>query len=119
MSEEILITHGGYTDTAYSSCGNAFCTLAILRAVGVPERIVESQGIDLNDTPIGEETRATVGRLGERDTDEWCAACGDFIRHGLECGCEDRDSDRVPMVGPHVDLIGHPAMAAFHAVDAG
>lgn len=35
----------------------------------------------------------------ETDYDEWCAYCGAFLWHGLECECEDRDHDRAPLAG--------------------
>lgn len=122
-SEEILITHDGYTDTAYVSC-RSMCTLAILRAVGVPESVLEENGTDLNDAEIGPGVTVTVTGLGEMDSCEYCAACGDFVQHGLtypgeDIGCQHGTDewgiviDPEPHGRPHIDLIDHPAMRQY------
>lgn len=33
----------------------------------------------------------------ETDSDEWCAFCGAFLWHGLECECPDREAERLPL----------------------
>lgn len=33
----------------------------------------------------------------ETDYDVWCAACGAFLWHGLNCECPDTDADRGPV----------------------
>lgn len=123
-AEEILITHRGYTDTAYTSCGVVVCTETILRAIGVPESLMESQGTDLNEEEIGDYTTVTVAILGEMDSCEYCAACGVFVQHGLRYPGEDIGCthpvdewgnviDPEPRDGPHINLRDSPAMADF------
>ena len=123
-AEEILITYYGYTDTAYTSCGNVYCTEAILKAVGVPDSILEARGIDLDEEEIGSRTTITVTSLQEMDSCEYCAACGDFVQHGLrypgeDIGCtHERDEwgnviDPPHHGKPHIDLASHPFMRKF------
>lgn len=44
-------------------------------------------------------TRYTWGRVYgvASDTDMWCESCGDFMQHGLNCECEDTETDREPL----------------------
>lgn len=115
-AEEVLITHDGYTDTSYASCGDVHCTEVILRSIGVPDSVLEARGIDLSDEEIGDDTQITVTSLGESDSCEWCATCGTFVRHGIvypgeDAGChhaneagEVDDTDPPAQPGPHIDL---------------
>lgn len=113
-ANEVLIRHGGYTDTAYSTCGYKHCNDAVLLAVGVSAADLELYGDDLNDHPVGDDTYVTVVSLGETDSDEFCAGCGDFLRHGLECECENPEEDRENLNRPHIDLESHEAIKALH-----
>lgn len=123
-AEAILITHDGYKDTAYTSCGDVYHTEAILKAVGVQDSSLEARGIDLYEEPIGNNTTVTVTSIRETDSCEYCAACGDFVRHGIrypgeDIGCTHEMNewgdvvDPPPLGKPHVDLIGHPFMRRF------
>jgi hypothetical protein len=121
-AEEILITHDGYTDTAYPTCGDTMCTQMVLRCVGVSEEILEAvASVDINDLDIGENVQVTVALLGESDSCEWCATCGIFLRHGLtyegdgEAGCQHGGDgeDRPDLPGPHIDLKDRPAMREY------
>lgn len=112
MSYEVLINHAGYTDTAYALCGDAHCATVVLESIGVPSHVLA--GLDSNDPgelDLGDDVVAEVGILGESDSCEWCACCGEFIRHGLrypgeDVGCvHDQDGpDPEPRPGPHIDL---------------
>jgi len=117
VSYEVLITHAGYTDTMYASCGDVHCVEVILRCVGVSDSILRARGIDLSDEEIGDDTQITVVLgVGESDSCEWCATCGEFIRHGIvypgeDAGChhaneagEVDDADPPAQPGPHIDL---------------
>jgi hypothetical protein len=122
-AEEILITHDGYTDTSYATCGDSGCTLTALRAIGVPERAA----VHYLDVKIALDPTTTVevALLGESDSCEWCATCGEFIRHGIvypgeDVGChhandagEMDDVDPPALPGPHIDLQNTPAMREY------
>jgi len=123
-AEEILITNHGYTDTAYTSCGDTCCTEAILRAVGISQfmAVGVAQGSVRGQLEPG--VTVEVAFLGERDTCEWCACCGDFVQHGLrypssngDIGCQHPEDDYYdsvdPQGGPHPDLRDHPVMREF------
>jgi hypothetical protein len=109
---EVLITHDGYTDTAYALCGDEQCATVVLESIGVQPDVLA--GLDSNDPGVldlGDKTTVEVGILGESDSCEWCATCGTFIRHGLvyegeDIGCtHDQDGpDPEPREGPHIDL---------------
>ncbi|MCP9209569.1 hypothetical protein [Streptomyces cucumeris] len=126
--EEILMTHDGYTDTAYASCGDKWCTETILKCVGVTEGLLaEVPDLqDINDLEIGDKTQITVAMLGESDSCEWCACCGTFLRHGLhyegeEIGCNHgSEADDAPnLPGPHVNLVDAPAMREWWGLASG
>lgn len=87
--EEILIWNNGYTDTAYTTCGEFSCTEEVLLRLGVPQEVIETEGTDLSDFELDATTKVTVKSLPEGDSDAWCAAkgCGEFIRHGMNCEC--------------------------------
>lgn len=121
-AENIEITNSGYTDTQYASCGDYGCTLAILRAVGASEKDAANYGN--GDIELGDDTQVSVMTLRESDDCEFCAACGDFIRHGIrytdgEVGCTchldefGNVVDREPRDGPHINLRDSPAMAEY------
>lgn len=121
-AEKILITHAGYTDTAYASCGS--CTLTLLRALGVPEQALEEFGTDLNDVPIGDDVSIAVASLGESDSCEWCARCGEFLRHGIRYEGEDvgctheldewgHVKDPADQDGPHTDFRDNSVIREF------
>lgn len=42
----------------------------------------------------------------ETDYDVWCAECGDFLWHGIECECDDTSVDREPVEIREGELIG-------------
>lgn len=121
-AENIGITHSGYTDTQYASCGDYGCTLAVLRAVGAPEG--EAADYLKGSIDLGDDTQVDVAILGESDDCKFCAACGDFIRHGIrypgeDIGCThpvdewDNVVDPEPRDGPHIHLRDAPAMAEY------
>lgn len=125
-AEEILIYSDGSTHTAYSSCGDYGCTMAVLRAVGVSEHHAATmQPADIDGLELGEgDVTVTVVSLEESDSCEWCAACGEFIRHGIryqfgEGGCEHPVDEYGDVIdpedqdSPHINLRDHPAMADF------
>lgn len=108
-AEEVLITHDGYTDTAYATCGDYKCTTVALRCIGASDQ----DAADYLGGPIdlGGNTIVEVVPLRESDSCEWCACCGTFIRHGLkypgeDVGCtHDQDGpDPAELPGPHIDL---------------
>lgn len=119
--EEIRITHQGYTDTTYASCGDRVCAEVVLKCIGVTEETLEAVAIeDINDLEMGDDTQVAVGLLGESDSCEWCATCGTFLRHGIyypndDVGChhgpDARDLPSLP--GPHIDLQDRPAMREY------
>lgn len=118
---EVLITHAGYTDTAYALCGGRRCAEVVLESIGVPSKVLA--GLDANDPgtlDLGDDTTVEVGMLGESDSCEWCATCGAFIRHGIfypndDVGCDHgpEADPRPALPGPHVDLMGAPAMRTY------
>lgn len=115
MHEQVLIRNSGYTDTAYATCGHSNCTRAVLAAVGVNMRNLAPE--DVNEVPVGDDTYVTCGFLGESDSDEWCAACGDFLRHGMNCECPDPDRDREPLDHPYPGLANAPEIRALWPTD--
>lgn len=52
-------------------------------------------------------TRYTWGSASgtETDTDMWCHGCGDFMQHGLECECEDKETDREPLTAAQMKML--------------
>lgn len=113
-AEQILITHQGYTAEAYSTCGDHGCTVAVLEAIGVPPTDAADPE-NVSDLDIGDDTQITCALLRETDGDEWCAACGDFIRHGLNCGCRDTEQPRAGLGRSHVNLEDSERMKKFWA----
>lgn len=119
--EEVQITHQGYTDTAYSSCGDKWCTEVIVKCVGVTEQMLaEVAPQDINNLDIGGDVQVTVALLGESDSCEWCATCGSFLRHGIyypgeDAGCHHGPDAQDPagLPGPHIDLQERPAMREY------
>ncbi|MEB3023380.1 MULTISPECIES: hypothetical protein [Mycolicibacter] len=114
-AESVAINHRGYTDELYETCGHPRCTGAVLAAVGV--NLAGREPGDISNEPVGEEVHVSVLLAGETDYDVWCAACGDFIRHGLECGCNVGDDglqpDRAPQSSPHINLKDAPSIQAL------
>lgn len=51
------------------------------------QRAGNGDSIEYGAWPCGEET----------DYDVWCANCGDFLWHGLNCDCDDRSVERDPV----------------------
>lgn len=41
----------------------------------------------------------------ETDTDVWDKVCGEFLWHGLECECEDRQTERDPLTEDKLDKV--------------
>jgi hypothetical protein len=122
-AEEILIDYPGDTETSYASCGDSGCTLILLRCIGVKEKdAAEYWNIDIHD--LGGGTTLRVYLLQKSGSCEWCAACGEFIRHGIkysngEGGCEhDPEVDAPDRTGqPHVDFEANPLMRAWHSYE--
>ena len=124
MTYEVLITHDGYTDTAYSLCGDQRCAEVVLECIGVPSGVLA--GLDANDPgeiELDAKTTVTVGILGETDSCEYCATCGAFIRHGLvyendDVGCKhDPDADDPANLDrPHIDFDSAPAMLEYWGI---
>lgn len=118
---EVLITNDGYTDTAYSLCGDQECAGVVLECIGVSPKVLA--GLDANDPgdiELDAKTTVTVGILGESDSCEYCACCGAFIRHGIvyrndDVGCKhDPDAgDPDGLDRPHIDFDNRPAMLEF------
>lgn len=76
------------------------------------------------DMVIDPSVTVTAALLGESDHCEFCAACGDFIQHGLRyaqenVGCTHATDDSgeiidpEPLNEPHIYLRSHPAMVNF------
>jgi hypothetical protein len=105
--EAVLIENQGYTETLYPTCGEYLCTATVLRSVGVPGKVVERERAMVSDFPLGDDVFVSVSTLGESNNDAWCAApeCGEFLCHGLNCGCEhDEYGDKIDpefRTGPH------------------
>jgi hypothetical protein len=103
--EAVLIENDGYTETEHATCGEYACTAAVLRHLGVPGKVIEQERAMLSNFPLGDRVFVSVTLLGESDSDEWCAApeCRKFLRHGLNCGCEQDEwcdqPDRDPLTG--------------------
>lgn len=118
MTYEVLITHSGYTDTAYALCGDSQCAGVVLEAIGVSSGTLA--GLDANDPgdiELGDDTSVTVGILGESDSCEYCACCGTFIRHGIvypgdDVGCK-HDDDPPNLERPHPDLKGAASVREY------
>jgi len=103
----IVVQHDGQTVDVHRTCGYPNCLVGALIKLGVPERI--ACGMDLN-RPGEDEVLEYVfpdegdGRVvielvdpGSSDEDTYCVWCGDFLSHGLECGCADTDTDLAPL----------------------
>lgn len=108
----VAINSRGYTDELYETCGDQTCVAAVLAAVGVNVAGRDPGSIDRED-PIGDGV-STVSVLpsGETDYDVWCAACGEFLHHGLECSHPD-GQDCPPAAGPHINLRNAPSIRAL------
>ena len=112
---DIAVNRRGYTEDLYSTCGHDRCVIAVLEAVGV-----KTDGSHLEEIisePAGDDTTVSVLLSGETDYDVWCAACGEFLHHGLECDCPTDDTgvqpDRDPARGPHINLKSAPSIVAL------
>lgn len=120
MSEmEILITNRGYTEDAHAVCGEQ-CGRAILFALGVTRSSLDAAHSvrDYENHPMeAEGGRVTVSldvvSLGERDCDVFCVGCGDFLAHGLECGCPDKEEPREHLNMPGIDFRNSPRLWAW------
>jgi len=121
-AEEVLITNNGYTDSAYTTCGDSGCTMAVLRAIGVHERDAADPS-SVSDLRLSAGTYVSVGLLGESDSCEYCACCGAFVRHGItypgeDYGCThykggDDPVDPEDLGRAHIDLADSTAMKIF------
>ncbi|MCV7247642.1 hypothetical protein H7J07_05310 [Mycobacterium koreense] len=111
----MAINSRGYTDELYESCGSPRCTTAILEAVGVGMDGLDAS--EIHTVSAGNGVTVAVVSAGETDYDVWCAACGEFLHHGLECDCAaDEDGtlpDRDPHQAPHINLKDAPSIAAL------
>lgn len=98
---QVEITTNDYTDTVYESCGHDQCNNEILAALGVGEERFTDR--DEFDVSADGDTIIVVLRhhLDEQDSCTWCFGCGDFLMHGLSCGCaengHDPEEDREPL----------------------
>ncbi len=61
---------------------------------------------------VGGGVRISVLPAGETDYDVWCAACGEFLHHGLSCDCSS-SADREPASGPSISLRDAPSIRAL------
>lgn len=39
------------------------------------------------------------------DYDMWCACCGDFMWHGMNCECENTETDREPLTASQLKML--------------
>lgn len=109
-AESIAINHRGYTDELHESCGSQRCSTAILEAVGVT--LNGRHPSEVTDEPAGDGVQVSVLLAGETDYDVWCAACGEFLHHGLSCDCSS-SADREPASGPSLSLRDAPSIRAL------
>lgn len=99
---QIEIHSQGSTHTLYEFCGYDECRERILRR-GLA--VTQTEIFEVDEFRVWDGTeyvKITVsGTLNESDSCVWCFGCGDFLRHGLECECEDNgynpETDREPM----------------------
>lgn len=123
MPFDVMINHGGYTDTLYDTCDSTGCVHAVLYAVGVSRGTLENLNhpLDIDGHPLDVNVSVSVERSGEQDSCTWCAACGDFLSHGLSCDCAERghdpERDREPLDRPHVDFERAPRFKAWWTQD--
>jgi hypothetical protein len=97
----ITVSHDGQTDDVLylDSPGCQAVALAVMGAPG------------FTTAGTWEDPRGTLYEFGawpggcETDYDVWCAACGDFMWHGLECECPDRSVPREPVDVTGLDLL--------------
>jgi len=84
---------------SYPTCGNAECDLLVLSWVGV----------DISELGGARDVRQVVTGRGRVDcvplvvpfgTDAFCAACGEFVMHGVFC----RDTHHAGLGEPHPDF---------------
>lgn len=107
---QIEIYSKGSTHTIYETCGYDNCTEKVLKALGVgQERYSDSYVFGVTGEDGVKVTITVRGKLDEQDACTWCFGCGDFLQHGMSCGCKewgfDPEEDREPME-PMVDVNG-------------
>lgn len=119
MPLNIAITNHGYTDTLHETCGETHCVTSVLYAVGVSRSTLGALEhlLDIEGHPLDKGVTVSVERAGECDYDTWCAACGDFISHGLECECPDTDTLRDDMGQPSIDFRNDVRFKAWSNAD--
>lgn len=111
-AESITISRGGQTEDLHESCGSPRCSVAILEALGV--NVSGRRPADIDSEDVGGATRISVLPAGETDYDVWCAACGEFLHHGLSCECPN-SADREPASGPSISLRDAPSIRALRS----
>lgn len=109
-AESITISRGGQTEDLHESCGSSRCSQAILEALGV--NVAGRRPADIDGEDVGSGVRISVLPAGETDYDVWCAACGEFLHHGLSCDCSS-STDRAPASGPAISLRDAPSIRAL------
>jgi hypothetical protein len=98
----VLINNDGQTENVYDTCSSD-CTVLVLSWVGVP--FDECDPDETHD--LGNGVSVDCISDEKSDVDVYCAGCGDFQRHGLNCGCSHIDGvklDPEPLNGPHIDF---------------
>lgn len=90
MSVHVIdVIRDGQTEDHLHLCSgmcqaNALVILGATRDSGAGIQTVDGSELSYGAHPGGCET----------DYDVWCAACGGFLWHGLECECANKDTDR-------------------------
>lgn len=109
-AESITLSRGGQTEDLHESCGSPRCSVAILEALGV--NVSGRRPADIDNESVGDDVRISVLPASETDYDVWCAACGEFLHHGLSCGGSS-SGDRAPASGPAISLRDAPSIRAL------
>jgi len=98
----ISVEHDGYTIDVHHTCGFDNCLVQGLIKLGVPS--ADAWRLVLRATrklvvPVDENGDAVITLVdpGECEYDKWCAWCGDFLEHGLNCDCPDTSEERAPL----------------------
>lgn len=107
----IAITNRGYTDELYETCGYPRCISAILEALGVD--LAGRDPLSISTVSAGDGVDVSVLLAGETDYDVWCAACGEFLHHGLSCDHSDSGQDLPPLHHPHINLKNAPSIQSL------
>ena len=94
----IAVEHDGQTVDVHHTCGFENCLVQGLMKMGLPLRdawklvLDEVQEYRIDDLDVV----ITLVDPSKSNVDTWCAWCGDFLSHGLECDCPDKHKEREP-----------------------